>query len=116
MGYNSKIYYEYVPDELQGSHPKELKLSYKGFPIERRPPYLLFEITPREGCDPPAMLSGKYTKYETLERQIDHYLEEVPAATPETCTASGLTALSSNGPGNRSQHDNRTGSNPIGEN
>jgi hypothetical protein len=83
--YNTRIYHELIQNELHGSHPQnELKLSYKGFPIERVPPYHLYEITPREGCDLPPTLAGKYTKLETLKGQIDRYLNEVPAATAET--------------------------------
>ncbi|MFI5420596.1 MAG: hypothetical protein ACHQ1H_06475 [Nitrososphaerales archaeon] len=66
--YNTRIYHELIPNELHGSHPKtELNLSYKGFPIERTPPFHLYEITPREGCDLPPTLAGKYTKLETLK-------------------------------------------------
>jgi hypothetical protein len=73
--YTTRTYHELIPNELHGSHPHtELKLSYKGFPVERVPPYHLYEITPREGCDLPVMLSGKYTKLETLKGQIDRYL------------------------------------------
>jgi hypothetical protein len=83
--YNTRIYHELISNELHGSHPQtELKLSYKGFPVERVPPYHLYEITPREGCDLPAMLAGKYTKLETLKGQIDRYLNEVPTATAAT--------------------------------
>jgi hypothetical protein len=83
--YNTRIYHELIPNELHGSHPKEnLELSYKGFPIERVSPFYLYEITPREGCDLPPMLAGKYTKLVTLKGQIDRYLNEAPTATEET--------------------------------
>jgi hypothetical protein len=80
-----KVLKQFLQNELHGSHPQTgLKLSYKGFPVDRLPPFCLFEITPREGCDLPPMLVGKYTKLDTLKGQIDRYLNEVPTATAET--------------------------------
>ena len=83
--YTTKVYHEIIPAELHGSHPKpDLRLSYKGFPIECLPPYHLYEITAREGCDLPNMLAGKFTKIEMVHQQIDYYLQQEPKATVET--------------------------------
>ncbi len=83
--YKPRVYYELIPDELQGSEPKaQFQTSYKGFSIGKVSPHQLYEITPREGCDLPNMLAGRYTKLSTLKEQIDKYLAEFPTATPET--------------------------------
>lgn len=63
--------------------PKDTPKPYRGFTILRNRPYYLYEIEPRDGYDLPAMLSGKFTKLETLYEQVDHFFLQNSKATAE---------------------------------
>jgi hypothetical protein len=71
--------------------PVDQPKPYQGFTIKREYPYYLFEIEPREGFDLPPMLSGKYTKLDLLQAQIDKYLWENPEETADTAYVEKFT-------------------------
>jgi hypothetical protein len=77
--------YAYKPDD-----PPE---PYRGFSIVRERPYYLFEIKPRDGYDLPPMLSGKFTKLDTLRAQVDKFLFENPKATADTAYIEKIAKL-----------------------
>jgi hypothetical protein len=77
--YRTSYFNEVIEPELQGSRPEtaeQLTSSYRGFPFRRLNQFYLWEIVPRENCDLPAALAGRYTKLATLKSQIDKYLSE----------------------------------------
>ena len=54
--------------------------TYRGVSVLRERPHYLYEIGPRAGYDLRPMLSGKFTKLETLQTQIDSFFKEFPSA------------------------------------
>jgi hypothetical protein len=72
MATTSRVYYTH--DTAPPYSPLELKLTYKGLPIERSKEYSLYSIVPPDGYDIVAQLAGSYTKLDTLKEAIDRFI------------------------------------------
>jgi hypothetical protein len=75
--------YEELVAALNNARKEPLVL-YKGYTIERYPPYFLYRIKPPEGFSPPRMLSGAFTQIERLRTEIDNFFKFYPHETAES--------------------------------
>jgi hypothetical protein len=68
----SRVYYSH---ETAPPYPiAELKLSYKGLPIQRSPEHSLYSLVTPSGYDVVPQLAGNFTKLSNLHEAIDHFI------------------------------------------
>ena len=68
----SRVYYTHDTAPPYPTH--ELKLIYKGLPIQRSPEHSLYSLVPPNGYDVIPQLAGSFTKVETLKAAIDNFI------------------------------------------
>jgi hypothetical protein len=72
MVFTSRVFYQH--ETAPPYPPNELKVTYKGLPIQRSPEHSLYSIVPPDGYDVVAQLAGSFTRLDKLKAAIDQFI------------------------------------------